>query len=193
MAKLRLFVAIEIGDIIKKRFRECQERLKAAGGGIKWVDVGNIHITLKFLGEIPVEKVEQVKRQLQSLQPVAPVAINIAGAGFFPNDRAPRVIWLGIEAPPELGQLAARVEQSLESLGIPKENRPFAPHLTLGRFRAVDGLAPLLGILRQQEPVQMGSFTAAEFSLYESQIASGGSIYKKIARFPFTPETPRAG
>ena len=190
---MRTFVAIEIPAEICSRIQKLMDALRRAPSDVRWSRPEGLHITLKFLGEIPVEKVEQVKRQLQSLQPVAPVAINIAGAGFFPNDRAPRVIWLGIEAPPELGQLAARVEQSLESLGFPKENRPFAPHLTLGRFRAVDGLAPLLGILRQQEPVQMGSFTAAEFSLYESQIASGGSIYKKIARFPFTPETPRAG
>ncbi|MBI3933659.1 MAG: RNA 2',3'-cyclic phosphodiesterase [Acidobacteria bacterium] len=181
---MRTFVAIEIPGEIRDRIQKLMETLRRAPANVRWSRPESLHITLKFLGEIPAEKVGQVKKRLQALPAAAPVTIRLAGAGFFPNDRTPRVIWLGIEAGPELHRLAASVEQNLLSLGIPKEDRNFSPHLTLGRIRAADGVATLRTILQQQEPLEMGTFTAAEFFLYESQLAPGGSIYRKVARFP---------
>lgn len=181
---MRTFVAIDIPAEIRARIQEVIEGLRRAPSDMRWSRPDGLHITLKFLGEIPSEKVEQVKRALQSVRAAAPLAIHIAGAGFFPNERSPRVLWLGIQAGPELDQLAAAVEQSLLPLGVPKEDRPFAPHLTLGRIRANGGLASLRNLMKQREPFEMGSFTTSEFFLYESQLSTGGSIYKKIARFP---------
>ncbi|MBI2819402.1 MAG: RNA 2',3'-cyclic phosphodiesterase [Acidobacteria bacterium] len=189
---MRTFVAIDIPGEIRQRIQELIATLRQTPSDVRWSRPEGLHITLKFLGEIPAEKVDQVKLALQSLLTAEPVSINIAGAGFYPNERAPRVLWLGIEAGPALGKLAASVEQCLVSLGIPKEERPFAPHLTLGRIRSSDGIAPLRELLKQREPLGMGSFTAAEFFLYESRLAPGGSIYEKIACFPLAPDVPPA-
>jgi len=189
---MRTFVAIDIPGEIRERIQELIATLRQAPANVRWTRPEGMHITLKFLGEVPTEKVDRVKLALQSLETAEPVAITIAGAGFFPNERAPRVLWLGIEAGPELGKLAASVDGSLLSLGIPKEDRPFSPHLTLGRFRDRAGAAPLRNLLKQQETLAMGSFSAAEFFFYESRLSSGGSIYKRIARYPLALDAREA-
>ena len=199
---MRTFVAIDLPENILKKIQELLERLKPASKNVRWSRPESIHITLKFIGEIPVEKVEEVKAQLESVQRRAPLKLRVRGAGFFPNERAPRVIWLGIEAgsefsegsessessagseSSELAELAREIEDRLGGLGIPKENRRFSAHLTLGRLRADDKLLAVREILRRQEPLELGAFTAEEFVLYESQLSPGGSIYRKLARFP---------
>ena len=181
---MRAFIAIDIPAEICERIRELLAALRRTPTDVRWSRPEGMHITLKFLGEIPLEKVAAVKARLGTIHHPAPLAIQIQGAGFFPNERAPRVIWLGIEAGAALPALAAEIDQSLLPLGIPKENRPFSGHLTLGRVRTVDGFTSLREILRQREPLEMGSFTATEFCLYESKLAPGGSLYSKVARYP---------
>ena len=191
---MRTFVAIEIPAEICKHIRELLVALQRAPAEIRWARPEGLHITLKFLGEVAPEKVGLVKARLQALPAFAPLPIEIRGAGFFPDERAPRVLWLGIHAGPELQQLAASVEDSLVSLGFPKEDRPFAPHLTLarsagarsaiGRTKTAGSLSALRELLRLREPLEMGAFTAHDFFLYESQAAPGGSVYRKLARFP---------
>jgi len=181
---MRTFVAIDIPDEIRGRIQELITTLRRAPADVRWSRPDGLHITLKFLGEIPLEKVESVKQALQSLAAGGTVAIRIAGAGFFPNQCAPRVLWLGIEAGPELGRLAANIDGTLDALGFPKEDRPFAPHLTLGRIRASNGIGILQDLLNQHGELAMGSFTATDFFIYESRLASGGSTYSKIARIP---------
>jgi 2'-5' RNA ligase len=189
---MRTFVAIDIPEEIRARIQELMESLRRAPADVRWSRPEGLHITLKFLGEIPVDQVDRVKLSLQSLQSAESVAITITGAGFFPSERAPRVLWLGIEAGPELGKLAASVERSLLPLGVPKEDRPFSPHLTLGRIRTANGIGPLRDLLTRQEPLRMGPFLATEFFLYESQSSSGGSTYRKIARYPLAPDARNA-
>jgi 2'-5' RNA ligase len=181
---MRTFVAIEIPSEIREQIHALLDALRRAPADIRWSRPEGLHITLKFLGEVAPEKVEEVKARLQALAPAAPLSIAVRGAGFFPNERAPRVLWLGIQAGPELQELAARIEDSLLPLGYPKEDRPFAPHLTLGRARGTNNLGSLRELLRLREPLDMGSFVAQDFSLYESQMASGGSVYHKLARYP---------
>jgi len=187
---MRTFVAVDISGDIRNRIQGLIDALRRVPSDVRWSRPEGLHITLKFLGEIPIEKVEQVKARLQSLPSAAPMAIQIAGSGFFPNEGAPRVLWLGIRSGPELRELAAGVEKTLAALGIPKEDRAFSPHLTLGRIRGHGGLPQLRELLKQQEPLDMGSFTATEFFLYESQPAPGGSLYQKLARYPL--DTPSA-
>jgi 2'-5' RNA ligase len=190
---MRTFVAIDIPSGIRHQIRELLDVLQRAaspsGSNVRWSRSEGLHITLKFLGEVSPEKAEQIKTQLQSVRLADPLPIQVRGAGFFPNERAPRVIWVGIQAGPELAELARRIEESLAPLGIAKEDRPFSAHLTLGRLRAPDKLVAVRELLRQREPLEMGRFTAAEFYLYESQLAPGGSIYRRMARFPLVEAT----
>jgi 2'-5' RNA ligase len=101
------------------------------------------------------------------------------------------VIWLGLKAGGDLAALAASIENALFPLGIQKETRAFAAHLTLGRLKAPSGVAGIQEILRRREPLEFGTFIASEFFLYESRLAQGGSMYRKIARFPFTADPAR--
>ena len=189
---MRTFVAIEIPAEIRKHIQELVGELQRAPAGVRWSRPEGLHITLKFLGEVPTGKIGLVKTRLEALPAFPPLPIDIRGAGFFPNERAPRVLWLGIHAGPELRQLAASVEESLVPLGFPKEERPFAPHLTLGRAgdraggttNLAGNLCALRELLRRKEPLEMGAFTARVFFLYESQLGRGGSTYSKLARFP---------
>ncbi len=181
---MRIFVAVEIPSDICQHIRELIDVLQRGAAPIRWSHADGMHITLKFIGEAPPEKVDRVKAALERMNTVSPVSIRIQGAGYFPSERAPRVVWLGIQAGTGLAALAGHVEQALAPLGIPKEDRPFAPHLTIGRLRTPAPIPVVRELLRQREPLDLGSFIAREFFLYESQLASGGSVYKKLARFP---------
>jgi 2'-5' RNA ligase len=94
----------------------------------------NLHVTLKFIGEVPETKLAAIRNALAGVRPDQSVTLDFRGLDFFPNDKHPRVFWAGIEASPNLKTLAADVDRATEKLGIPREQRPFTPHLTLARF-----------------------------------------------------------
>jgi len=189
---MRTFVAIDIPDAIRRRIVELVENLKPATNTVRWTRPEGLHITLKFIGEIAPEKVEAVKGRLQAVRSFAPFSIAIRGAGYFPNARSPRVLWLGIEAGSELPELARQIEEALAAVGIPQENRPFSAHLTLGRLRVPDKIPALQELLRRQEPLEFGDFTAREIFLYESKLSPEGSHYRKLARFEFAEGQPES-
>ena len=180
---MRAFVAVEIPDEIRRRIADLIQALKPAAPQVRWARAEGLHITLKFLGEISEQQVEEIKTQLMSVQSATPLHLQIQGAGYFPNERSPRVVWLGVESGAALPELAGQVEKRLAPLGMAKEGRPFSAHLTLGRLRRPGKLHALSEELRKREPLVLGSFTADEFFLYESKPSPRGSIYRQIARF----------
>ena len=111
--------------------------------------------------------------------------MNSRGVGFFPNAKHPRVFWAGIEATANLGEVAAEIERRLEAIGIPREQRPFKPHLTLARFKTEEGLPRLLEALAAEGSSEFGRATEKEFHLYRSQLKPGGADYTRLATFPF--------
>ena len=182
---MRTFVAIDLPAEIRRKITQLQDLLKPTTAQVRWARAEGVHLTLKFIGEIPPNKVEEITGRLASIRVLAPLAIEVRGAGYFPNERSPRVIWLGVEGGPDLPALAAQVEDVLVPLGIQKEKRSFAGHLTLGRLKVPDKIPVLQEVLRRQGPLDFGSFSADEFVLYESQLSPGGSLYRKMARFAF--------
>ena len=184
---MRTFVAIDIPSPIRLKIADLVETLHPAITNIRWTKPEGLHITLKFLGEVPPADVEEIKLKLASIHLATPLPVRICGAGFFPNARAPRVIWLGVNGGTELGALAGQIEETLLPLGFAKEDRAFSAHLTLGRPREPGRLAALQELLRRREPLDMGSFVANEFFLYESKPSPKGSLYLKIARFEIAP------
>jgi len=155
----------------------------------------SMHVTLKFIGEKPVEAVEEIKRAVAGVGS-EPFEISFRGYGFFPTAKSARVFWAGIEAGPQLASLARAVDQATAKLGIPKEEHAYSPHLTLarggGRSGAPDsqkGDRPNRGFQKLQEKLaamptpEFGTMTAREFFLYESQLLRGGARYTKIERF----------
>jgi 2'-5' RNA ligase len=197
---MRVFVGLDIDETIRKRIQSFMEEVCLLAPDAKWVRPESLHITLKFIGEKPADIVELIKNELGNLKGI-PVEIGFRGYGFFPNARSARVFWIGIEAGPELGRLAGEVDEAAAILGVPKEDRPFNPHLTLARggggsgsprHRRGDGLNRQFEAIQNKlaagSPVEFGNMMAREFVLYQSQLMAGGSRYSKIANFPLRPE-----
>jgi RNA 2',3'-cyclic 3'-phosphodiesterase len=186
---MRLFVALDIDEAIQQRLDDYVRTLLPRFPGVRFVRSSTYHITLKFLGE--VQQAEAVRERLREVRsPGFP--ISVGGVGFFPDARAPRVFWAGVDAP-ALPSLALGIGQSLEALGFAQESS-FHPHLTLarsgsGRPRPVRGERPpqafaqMARIVASSPAPEFGTMTAREFFLYESRLSSGGPLYRKLEAF----------
>jgi len=192
---IRIFVALDIDDSIRGCIQRFLEGVREFAPEARWVRPESLHLTLKFIGEKPADTVEQVKQALANVHSAA-IEMSFRGFGFFPTPRAARVFWAGIESGPHLAALAKAVDEATTTLGIPKEEYAFTPHLTLARRgegsgspRRQKGDAPNYGFKRLQEKLavlpspEFGAMTAREFFLFQSELMRGGSRYTKIARF----------
>jgi 2'-5' RNA ligase len=193
---MRLFIALDLDDAIRARIRVFMDGVRNFAPDARWVRPESLHVTLKFVGEKPAESVEQIKTALSAIQS-APISIAFQGYGFFPTSKSPRVFWIGMQAGPELAQLASSIDDATAAVGIPKEEHPFTPHLTLARGGRGSGAphrqkgdAPNRNFQRLQEKLaalpapEFGTMAAHEFFLFESELGRGGSRYKKLAGFP---------
>lgn len=180
---MRTFIAIDITPAIRDGIRELLAELKQIERRIRWSRPEALHITLKFLGEVPEAKIGDLKACIASIRTPAPFTISIHGSGYFPGERSPRVIWLGVDGGKDLGALASTIDQALEPIGIPMEKRPYSAHLTLGRIDGAANLNAVRELLRNKEPLALGSFSASDYFLYQSSPGCGGSVYTKLARF----------
>jgi len=181
---MRAFIAIDLPESIHAALSRQQVAFRAACLDARWTHPEGIHLTLKFLGEISEEQVTRVSEALATLGPFEKFSIEVKGFGFFPDARRPRVFWTGLVAPPALGQLAERVQASMEELGFAREDRPFTPHLTLARFKIPRPQPTLQALLQQQGETALGQFEVSEFFLFESKLSPHGAEYRKVVRFP---------
>jgi RNA 2',3'-cyclic 3'-phosphodiesterase len=177
---MRIFIALDIPAEVRARLAEYMERARSYAPEARWARVEGLHATLKFVGHVSDERVEQIKVALGSIE-TAPFAVRFEGIGFFPNPKAARVFWAGVDGGKELPRLASAIDAVLEKLGVERETKPYHPHLTLARTsaRPLRELQPLLA----DTPPQFGTMTALEFFLYQSQPQKGGSKYTKLKRF----------
>src|ERR1700737_3932994 len=129
---MRVFVGLDIDDAIRQRIRRFMEGVNGFAPDARWGRPESLHVTLKFIGEKPNEAVEDIKGALSAIR-TEPIEVSFRGYGFFPTAKAARVFWIGIESGPQLFALARAVDEATSALGIPKEDHPFAPHLTLAR------------------------------------------------------------
>lgn len=180
---MRLFVATDIPEDVRAAVAALVARLRPVSRDARWARVEGLHVTLKFIGEAPEEKVGAIISALKDVAPAKPIALNFHGLGFFPNERRPRVLWAGIDAGPELAALAAAVETALTPPGIPREDRAFSPHLTLARFDSSRGLDRLHAAIHAAGPLEFGGTLAKEFHLYQSILKRGGAEYTRVATF----------
>lgn len=181
---MRAFVAIELPQEIRRALAAEQERLREAATGARWTHPQGIHLTLKFLGEVPQDQVAGVEKALRGIGAFEPFRLQVKGFGFFPEAARPRVLWAGVDAPPQLAQLAVRVEAALAPLGFVPEKRDFSPHLTLARFRIPHRQPKLQKLIEENDRSVLGDFEVSEFFLWESKLAPQGAQYGKVARFP---------
>src|SRR5258708_12770251 len=129
-----LVVALEIPSTVRENLAALLKSLRAISPQTRWVRPENLHVTLKFIGEVPDTKLAAIRSALAGARSDQPVTLDFRGLGFFPNEKHPRVFWAGMEASPNLKDLAADIDLATEKLGLPLEQPPFSPHLTLARF-----------------------------------------------------------
>jgi 2'-5' RNA ligase len=182
---MRLFTGIDLPEEVATNLTRLIERLRPHAQ-FKWTPVYNLHLTTKFIGHWPEDRMQDVVTALQSLGARSPISIQVEGIGWFPNPHNPRVLWAGVKAGPELAQLAADTDAATATLGVPQETKKYSPHLTLARIKDVVPLSPIRQAIAALPEVDFGSFTADRFHLYLSKPGPSGSIYTKLADIPLS-------
>ena len=192
---MRIFIGIDLDPEIRGRISRFLEGVQGFAADARWVRPESLHITLKFIGEQTPERVEAIAERLRRVKG-GEFEIRSGGYGFFPTAKAPRVFWIGIHAGPQLAELAGSIDVATAELGIPREDRPYSPHLTLARVGGRSGspkwrkgdapnttFAVLEKRLAAMGEIDFGTMTAREFILYQSQLSPKGSQYTKLQRF----------
>ena len=183
---MRLFVALEIPTKTRENLASLLASLRAITREARWVRPDNLHVTLKFLGEVAEDELEAVETALGRIRSDLAVTLEFRGLGFFPNEKKPRVFWAGIEASSNLKTLAGDIEGAVEKCGIARDKREFSPHLTLARLER-----PLPEAFRKAiaENAQrdFGSLRTGEFRLVQSKLKPSGAEYTTLKTFPFSP------
>ncbi len=179
---MRLFTGIELPEEVCDRIERLLERLRPTAH-LSWSPIYNLHITVRFIGDWPEEKLESLVDALKPAAPRAPIPIAVKGVGWFPNPHSPRTFWAAVHGAPGLAELARETEDALEPLGIAREKREFSPHLTLARIRQPVPLQPVRQAIAKMESLDFGSFEADHFYLYSSRPGSAGSVYTKLTEF----------
>jgi len=182
---MRLFVSLELPAVLREGLRAACERGRR--GGVLWVPAENVHLTLKFLGEVQYRLVPELKAAVAAVAGgAAPFDLSLAGAGCFPSARAPRVIWVGVDrGADEATALAVAVERALAPLGFAAEARPFRAHLTIGRVKEEkSGAATCATKLKGLASFAAPPARTEALALMKSTLMPAGSAYDEVARFP---------
>jgi 2'-5' RNA ligase len=176
MRQVRAFLAIPVTDELHRAMARLQQELAVNLRGIRWVNPATIHLTLRFFGDLPEESLEKIGEAMLSVGRLwAPFQAEATGVGAFPTPARPRVIWLGVRSGPSLAALHAALEEGLRQNGFPGEDRPFSPHLTLGRSR--QRIAAAQSVLECFRDVACGPLPVDRMILYESRLEPGGAVH----------------
>jgi 2'-5' RNA ligase len=187
MEEVRCFIAIELPDGVKRGLRELQAQLKAGSSApVKWVDPANIHLTLKFLGNVAADRLDEISSAMtEAARGTPPFSLEIKELGVFPNPRRVQIIWVGLGGEVDkLARLQQRIESGLEKLGFPPEGRRFTPHLTLARVRdqATPSEREKLGqLITETEFAAAHKFIVDSVKLMKSQLTREGPIYTRLS------------
>jgi 2'-5' RNA ligase len=193
--KIRSFLVLDPPEEVLGEVASIQNRLrKLIDGDIRWVRPEGIHLTLKFFGELSGADVANIATVVgKAAEKEAPFALAVGGVGVFPDPHRPRVLWLGMNGDVERLLVFQRgLEQALLQAGFPREERPFRPHLTLGRIRNPKGLIGLARVLEKGEGYTAGRFIASGLSLIQSELTPGGAMYTRLKGFLFSGENGEA-
>ena len=185
---MRLFVALEISSDVRENLAGLLKSLRAVSPQTRFVRPENLHVTLKFIGEVPEVKLAAIRAALAGVRSEQAVTLDFRGLGFFPDEKRPRVLWAGIAASPSLKTLAADIEKAMEPVDIAREEREFSPHLTLARFESARLQERLRGAIQENATRHFGLLRTSRFHLIESKLKSSGAEYTTVESFPFAAE-----
>lgn len=186
MEQIRTFIAIELPEALREEITRLQDKLKDKSRvSVRWVNAGNIHLTLKFLGDIGNDKVDDILEVLsESTRGIASFRLGVKGLGVFPNPQRPRIIWVGVSgALDKLGILQKQIDKALAHLGFPSERRPFSPHLTIARLhdRATSADRNEMGrLIEETSFTSRQDFLAGEVHCIKSLLTREGPVYTRL-------------
>ena len=184
---MRTFIAINLNPEIKNTLIHLIEELDKGHKNIRWVRREGMHLTLKFLSEIGREKVQEIENVLKMIsKEYEPFVLKFKGTGSFPpGKKNPRVLWIGIEEEETLRALQSQLEEELEKLGFPREQRKFHPHLTLGRVKSSFNLRETLLLLEKYRERNFGEMKAEKITFFQSILKPTGAEYSVLSEFEF--------
>ena len=188
---MRLFTGLDLPGHVISELDALITQFRPLAPLMRWSPAANLHVTTKFIGEWPPERLDELTAALALAPAPPPFPIGLSGLGWFPNPHQPRIFWCAVKAPPELQNLAVATEARLVELGIAKEDRPYTAHLTLARIGEATkpDLAALRRAIAMLESTEFGAWTATAFHLYLSE----GGRYSKLASFPLRPRETEEG
>ncbi len=183
--KIRTFVAVDVGKDVRQTAEELIGEFSGIPADVKWVEPENMHLTLKFIGEVDAREVHHVCGAVkEAAQGVEPFGLAIRGTGAFPNARRPRTIWLGAgDGAQQLGLLAERIESGLEKIGYRREARRFTGHLTIGRIRrGGPGVNEIGDLVQEYADFDIGRVAIDEAIVFSSELTRSGPIHQVLSR-----------
>ncbi len=182
--EIRSFIAVDLEASVLLALRNVQDQLRRAGGDVRWVRPEGLHVTLKFLGPVQAQRIEEIHAAVAAaVRDQPPLTLQVCGLGAFPNLRRPRVLWAGLEGD-DLGALARRVDDALVRLGFAAEPRAFSPHVTLARVNTLKGWGTLEKQIETHGADHFGVSTVAAVHIYRSVLQPGGSVYTLLRTIP---------
>ncbi len=183
MNEMRTFIAVELTEELRVKIEELQNPLKKINANVAWVKPGNVHATLKFLGEVPEDKIEKVfEGTKNALEGIKSFKLSLKNLGYFPNIKRPRVVWIGVEkGKEELSLMAVKIEEEMEKIGFPKENREFSPHLTIGRVKSPKNIERLTELIKDTS-FQSQEIEVKEVAVMRSELHPSGAIYTPLKK-----------
>jgi 2'-5' RNA ligase len=188
---MRLFIGIPLPEECRAAVAAAVAPLRADPAPVSWVAPGNLHITMKFLGETSRDRLGVLLEALkEATARFSPFALEAEGAGAFPGTRNPRVLWVGLREPLELvRELQENMENALSGAGFPREDRPFHPHITVGRARGVPPPGWGDRFVRALAGRRFGEVPVSKITLYESRLSPGGAVYAVVRDVPLSGGT----
>ncbi len=178
---MRCFIAVEMDEAIKDKLESVQSLFKPLGGKVGWCTRGQMHLTLKFLGEVAEDLIPKAMEALKAAAgEIAPFEMTVEGVGAFPPSGQPRVLWVGISECPPLSDLQERVERQFIPLGFPREDRDFTPHLTLGRVKERIDTKAYRNVIAQQQHFFAGTQRVEKVILFSSTLKPTGAVYTPV-------------
>lgn len=176
---IRTFICIELSDALRKEIAGYIDSLRDTGQGVKWIEPENLHITLKFLGDVSEDRVETVVQAVKlTAKDFNPFAMGFSGIGAFPSMKKPNVLWIGVtHGEQELSALASRIDANLSREGFPREKREFRPHLTIGRIKVPKNIDKLHTAISGMKNVDFGEMKVETITVMESRLYRSGPVY----------------
>ncbi len=189
MNAIRSFIAIELPGTIQQKLDEIMSSLKGPRTStVRWVPAHNIHLTIKFLGDVSPANMDILMKMLKKeVSQLRAFSLSVGSVGAFPTPHRPRVLWVGVTAPPQLGALVRLVEAETEKLGYGPEERPFSPHLTLGRVSqnaTPDQVHQVAEALAGLKVGELGLAEVRELVLFKSDLRPAGAEYTALLKVP---------